>query len=125
VTSPNPTTVDEAIAFAKLLREGDLPLRAVVANRVNPPPPPSARAELETLEATLGPGVKSADLARRLREALSDAERLARRDVAELSRLRDAGLVPLEIPRLPSDVHDLPSLREVGDLLTAAAEAAP
>jgi len=120
ITSPQPGSIDEALAFAGILRAGALPLRAVVANRVNPMPPgevpgEASGAALDTLAPELG-----ADLAARVRAAIADAEALAVRDARELQRLASFPLV-LRIPRLEREVFDLDALAEVGELLATAA----
>jgi len=115
ITSPQPGAVDEALAFAEILRRGALPLRAVVANRVNPMPKLGLRESPEALLQILEqlPG----ELAGRLRTAVEDAESLATRDARELERLPRV----LRIPRLEREVFDLDALVEVGDLLASAA----
>jgi anion-transporting ArsA/GET3 family ATPase len=118
ITSPQPGAVDEALAFAGILRRGALPLRAVVANRVNPMPKVGLRESPEVLREALEqlPG----ELADRLRAAVEDAESLATRDARELERLAQLRPV-LRIPRLEREVYDLEALAEVGDLLARAA----
>jgi anion-transporting ArsA/GET3 family ATPase len=117
ITSPQPGAVDEALAFARILREGALPLRAVVANRVNPMPrigPRSPEVLREAVEQL------PAELATRLRAAIGDAEALAARDARELERLPKEPPV-LRIPRLEREAFDLEALAEIGQLLASAA----
>jgi anion-transporting ArsA/GET3 family ATPase len=122
IASPQPGSVDEALAFGEILRAGELPLRAVIANRVDPMP---AVESAEALTAALV-GLP-AELAGRVRAALGDAEALAVRDARELRRL-GASRSPeahfpkvLRIPRLEREVFDLDALDEVGTLLATAA----
>ena len=115
VTAPSSGTIDEALTFAEILRSAELPLRAVIANRVNAVPEVTA-AELLALGIPL-----PAPLSTKLAKALADATALAARDMREISRLSAAGLRPLQIPRLTREVFDLRALVEIGELLASAA----
>jgi anion-transporting ArsA/GET3 family ATPase len=118
ITSPQPGAVDEALAFARILREGALPLRAVVANRVNPMPRVGPHASPEVLREAVEQ--LPAELAARLLGAIGDAEALAARDARELERLAKDPPV-LRIPRLEREAFDLEALAEIGHLLASAA----
>jgi anion-transporting ArsA/GET3 family ATPase len=112
VASPNPGTIDEALDFRKLLDKGQLPLRAVIANRVNALPDPAAR--------DLGPFGET-PLGKKLSATIADASAVATRDAEQLTRLSALGLPILALPRLSRAVFDLEALDLVGDLLASAA----
>jgi anion-transporting ArsA/GET3 family ATPase len=119
VTSPQPGSIDEALAFARILRAGNLPLQAVAANRMSPMPELGSPAQMERELAAL-----PEDLRARLGAALEAAEALARRDLGELQRLRGRVEPPfglLRIPRLGREVFDLEALVQIGELLASAA----
>lgn len=115
VTSPNPHTVDEAIYFHSLLQRDQMPVGAVVANRVNvaasSPIPAREIAELAgTLEGT--PTTHTRPVHERLEEAIGQARVLAEVDADQLLRLEtqcDPSPV-IRVPRFDADVYDLASL---------------
>lgn len=112
VTSADPDRFEETRNFHRVLLDNQLDVAAVVVNGVHPRPSPAAREELARAPAALRG---------RLEETLTEAERLADRDVRLLSALRD-GCAPtplLPVPRLESDVHDLPELWRLGEHLGA------
>jgi anion-transporting ArsA/GET3 family ATPase len=111
VTAPTPSTIEEALNFGALLRKGQLPLQAVIANRVSPPLPQGAK--------DLGP-LTDTDLGRRTLATLADAEAAATRDAQAVALLGPIGLPIFSLPRLAEEVFDLQALETVGDLLATA-----
>jgi anion-transporting ArsA/GET3 family ATPase len=125
VTTPAPVAVREAQFLADRLVEQGMHRDAVVVNRVHRRP--RAQPSLDEIRAAL--------LRHRLRLAENGAERLARaltdetehaeldaRHLAELARSLgpdQLGRTPIrvDIPALPSDVHDLTTLAGVAALL--------
>jgi anion-transporting ArsA/GET3 family ATPase len=111
VASPEREPVEEAIFFHGKLRDAGMPFGGLVVNRVHVAPgagdPAAARAELA---GALGEG-----LAAKVADALTDAEVLARRDVAAIERLRRELRTehPTIVPQLEADVHDLDGLARV------------
>jgi anion-transporting ArsA/GET3 family ATPase len=110
-SSPEDEPVAEAIAFAAELRAAEMPLAAVIVNRVHldrpdPADPAAVAAELRPL---IGDRV-----ARAVAANLADFQILARRDAANVERLRAAlDIEPALVPHLAGDVHDLPGLAAV------------
>jgi anion-transporting ArsA/GET3 family ATPase len=125
VATPSRAALGEASFFAERLLEQGMRRDAFVVNRVhrrprfNPSPEQVAEA-LKAHELRLGP-----DGSERLLRALDDERRLAEVDAAALSELGGAlsrvggapGPVRIEIPALPSDVHDVPTLGGIAALL--------
>jgi anion-transporting ArsA/GET3 family ATPase len=112
VSSPRREAVEEAIAFAAELHRSELPLGALVVNRMH------AAAERDGDLAALDP-LLGADLAARVRAAAHDLELAADADAASLERLRAAfpALDPICVPELPVDAGDLDGLRAVASAL--------
>jgi anion-transporting ArsA/GET3 family ATPase len=114
VASPSRDTVAEARFFADKLRDADIPVAALVVNRMHPTftdvLPESLRARAETLDGT--------DLGGLYRN-LADFALVAGRERDHLAGL--AGQVTpapvVRVPFLRTDVHDLASLALVGDHL--------
>ncbi|MCC6898917.1 MAG: ArsA family ATPase [Polyangiaceae bacterium] len=125
VTTPAPAAIREALFFADRLHEQGMRRDAFVVNRVHKRPRAHpSRDEIEGAVArhqlSLGPSG-----AERLERALREETELAETDAAELANL-DRALVPgqrgakpirIEIPALPSDVHDLSTLGGIAKLL--------
>ena len=122
-TSPAPMSIQEALFFSDRLETSRMPRGAFVVNRFRLPPPaadepPSEKEAASAIAAhavTLEKGAAS-----RLVQAHSDAVRLAMLDAMHVRGLneRAKGKVPIvRIPELPSDVHDLTSLRRLSDML--------
>lgn len=125
VTTPAPAAVREALFFADRLEEQGMHRDAFVVNRVHRRP--RAQPGLDEIRASLS--LHGLDLgvngAERLERALLDETELAETDAEELERL-DRVLVAgrhgdrptrVDIPALPSDVHDLGTLGGVAKLL--------
>jgi anion-transporting ArsA/GET3 family ATPase len=117
VASPRADTVDEAAFFAAKLAETQLPVEALVVNRIHPSfgtgRPESDRARSVTLAGTaLGA----------LYGNLADLRQMAEEERSHLAGLADQ-VTPapvIEVPFLPEDVHDLATLAEIGKHLFVA-----
>jgi anion-transporting ArsA/GET3 family ATPase len=117
VASPRRDTVEEARFFADKLAESDLPVRALVVNRMHPRfgsgRPEAQRERARTFEGTpIG----------ELYDNLADFELVAAREEEHLEGLAEqvAPAPVLRVPLLRSDVHDLAGLDEVGTHLFAS-----
>ncbi|HEX2575947.1 MAG TPA: ArsA-related P-loop ATPase [Aquihabitans sp.] len=116
VASPNRDTVAEARFFADKLGEADLPVAALVVNRMHPTftdaLPEALRERANTLEST--------DLGGLYRN-LADFALVASREEQHLAGLAEqvAPAPVVKVPFLRSDVHDLAGLGLVGDHLFA------
>lgn len=116
VASPHADTVDEARFFARKLAETQLPVEALIVNRIHPSfgdgRPEADRARAQTLAGTpLGS----------LYGNLADFRQMAAQERAHLAGLT-AEVEPapvVEVPFLPEDVHDLATLGEIGHHLFA------
>ncbi|MBK7586542.1 MAG: ArsA family ATPase [Myxococcales bacterium] len=125
VTTPAPAAVREALFFSDRLVEQGMRRDALVVNRVHRKP--RAHPTLEQIKGSLGKHriELEADGAERLARALEEEVELAETDAVELTNLdrvlgQDAqGAKPtrVDIPALPSDVHDLGTLNGVAQLL--------
>ncbi len=100
-----------------------MPRGAFVVNRFRMPPlwtdaPPH---ESDAAKAIAARGLHlEEDAPQRVVRAHTDAVRLAMRDAANVSTLREraSGEVPIvRVPELASDVHDLRNLRDIADHL--------
>ncbi|MGH8986915.1 MAG: ArsA family ATPase [Acidimicrobiia bacterium] len=126
VTSPRRDAVDEALFFSSKLAEGDMPVDALVVNRVHPrfgdERPEGLRARAATLARTDGDAASElAALYANLADfqEISDRERHQFDDVRTLVDHGAAAYVPF----LARDVHDFDALAEVGHHLFAPGEA--
>ena len=127
VTSPAPDSIREVLFFARRLEEMGLPRDAVVVNRLHRAPRAMPdRAAIEASVQRLGLAGRSdvPGLAARMARALSDEALWARRDAIHLDEL--AGMpgvrgesepIRVNIPALPSDVHDIGTLAGIASLL--------
>ncbi|MEZ4371686.1 MAG: ArsA-related P-loop ATPase [Polyangiaceae bacterium] len=125
VTSPAPMAIREVLFFAERLHEQGMARDAFVVNRVHRAPRSIAsesevEAALSQHDIRLGP-----DAPARLVRAVSEEQSLAELDRSHLSRLEGAlannpdGSTPtrVNIPALPSDVHDISTLAGISRLL--------
>ena len=112
VTSAEPLTVEETIAFYRELDRAGLCVGAVVMNRAVP----------ESLLGRMRRRANSipADLRRKLRDARRELELLADRDRRMAANLRAAayGLPIAMVPAFARDVVSLESLRAIAELFT-------
>jgi anion-transporting ArsA/GET3 family ATPase len=127
VTSPRRDAVDEALFFAGKLAEGDMPVDALVVNRVHPrfgeERPEGLRARASTLAHT--DGAAAGELAA-LYTNLADFQEVSDRERHQFDDVRtlvDQGAAAY-VPFLARDVHDFDALAEVGHHMFAADEAA-
>ncbi len=111
VTAPRRDIVDEATYFAAKLAEADIPVRALVVNRMHPRFTEAAADTLRARATTLA----GTDLGG-LYENLADFALVAENEEAHLSGLasRVAPAPVVRVPFLPSDVHDLDGLATIG-----------
>lgn len=114
VASPKRDTVDEARFFAEKLAEADIPIAALIVNRMHPhftdELPEGLRERAKTFEGT--------DLGGLYRN-LADFSLVAHREeehLAGLAQMVDPAPV-IRVPFLRTDVHDLTGLAVVGDHL--------
>lgn len=111
VTSPDPTTVAEALYFGERLQNYAITPKAVLVNRVHRAPDPNVDpAALAPSLTSLGP---SPELPSKLERAHQAAHEFAIRDQEGVQQLRDRldpGIDYTEIPAFDMDVHDLQAL---------------
>jgi anion-transporting ArsA/GET3 family ATPase len=120
VASPDADALREAAYFVERLSEESMPLAGLVLNKVSVATVPGLSAEAALAAAErLGEAEPTARLLRLHAERCEQVERehaMTRRFTAAHPR------VPLaRVAALPTDVHDLASLREVGELLSSPA----
>ena len=121
VSLPEAEPVDEAIAFAGELARAEMPVAAVIVNRMHADPIPPADLA-ERLSGRLGPR-----LAERVVAGVQDHEILAARDRRGLDRL-EAALGPaafVRVPELTGEVHDLRDLARVAAHLFDQGKSSP
>ncbi|HTE65803.1 MAG TPA: ArsA-related P-loop ATPase, partial [Candidatus Binatia bacterium] len=114
VAGPSALTLDEALYFHRRLVEREMPFVGFVVNRLHP---------TAAVSAGRGPAPDiDDDLGDRLVEVFKDYNRLAKAEMKNVARLEDeTGVIPVLVPELEGDVHDLDGLHEVGGLLLGAA----
>jgi anion-transporting ArsA/GET3 family ATPase len=111
VASPRRDTVEEAQFFADRLHESDIPVRALIVNRMHPrftdQVPEAARERAQTLAGSDLGGLYA---------NLADFALVAAREAEHLEGLAEsvAPAPVLRVPFLRSDVHDLDGLTEIG-----------
>ncbi|HEX5147040.1 MAG TPA: ArsA-related P-loop ATPase [Conexibacter sp.] len=122
VSSPEREPVEEAVFFARRLREAGMALGGAIVNRVHADEladeQPAGVAALLAAEAGLSPA-----LAARVAAVFADEHALARRDaanVALLARRLGPGVPLLRVPLLDGDVHDVPGLVRLHEQLFKA-----
>ncbi|MEZ4227895.1 MAG: ArsA-related P-loop ATPase [Polyangiaceae bacterium] len=129
VTSPAPMAIREVLFFADRLQEQGMARDAFVVNRVHRAPR-SIASESEVEAALARHAIQlGSDGAARLVRAVEEEQSLAELDRAHLSRLEGAladnpdGRSPtrVNIPALPSDVHDISTLAGISRLLAPGA----
>jgi len=119
VAAPEPDALREASYFVERLSEESMPLAGLVANRTHPVLAPLSSAEAIAAAEQLAKGETSAPLAEAVLRLHADRVALADRETRLLARFTRAHPeVPLvRVPALPSDVHDLEGLRDIGTKL--------
>ncbi|MGW4128368.1 ArsA family ATPase [Amycolatopsis japonica] len=119
VAAPEPDALREASYFVERLSEESMPLAGLVANRTHPVLAPLSSAEAVAAAEQLAKGDTSAPLAEAVLRLHADRVALADRETRLLARFTRAHPeVPLvRVPALPSDVHDLEGLRDIGTRL--------
>jgi anion-transporting ArsA/GET3 family ATPase len=119
VAAPEPDALREASYFVERLSTESMPLAGLVVNRTHPVlatglAGPKALAAAETLERR-GDAPLAAAVLRLHADRVSVADR-ERRLVARFTRAH-AGVAVARVPAMPSDVHDLTGLRQIGEQL--------
>ena len=127
VTSPEREPIDEALFFERRLRAAGMTLGGAVVNRVHADELEGNDDALDGLPARLerDAGLSPA-LAKQVAAAFADEHALARRDAANVARLRErlGNGVPLQcVPLLDGDVHDVDGLVRLHANLFAASAA--
>jgi anion-transporting ArsA/GET3 family ATPase len=118
VAAPEPDALREASYFVERLVREDMPLRGLVINRTHPVlakiPAGKAVAAAESLDT--GP---EAQLIAAMLRLHADRVELAARERRLIARLTKAhpGVPLVDVPAMPTDVHDLDGLREIGNRL--------
>lgn len=131
VAAPEPDALREASYFVERLSTESMPLAGLVANRTHPVLADlsaiDALAAAEALERrTSGAGGADGDAEASLAAAVlrlhADRVEMSRREERLLARFTKAhpDVAVTTVPALPSDVHDLPGLRDVGNRLAGA-----
>ncbi|WAL66042.1 ArsA family ATPase [Amycolatopsis cynarae] len=116
VAAPEPDALREASYFVERLSDENMPLTGLVANRTHPVladlSATAAMSAAEKVEST-------APLATAVLRLHADRVALAARENRLLARFTKAHPeVPIvRVPALPSDVHDVGGLRDIGDRL--------
>jgi anion-transporting ArsA/GET3 family ATPase len=114
VTAPRADVVEEASYFAEKLAEADIPVRALIVNRMHPKfndaSPEAMRERARTLAGTDLGGLYA---------NLADFLTVSNREEAHLAGLADkvSPAPVVRVPFLQTDVHDLDGLAEVGRYL--------
>jgi anion-transporting ArsA/GET3 family ATPase len=120
VASPDADALREAAYFVERLNEESMPLAGLVLNKVSVATVPGLSAEAALAAAErLGESEPTARLLRLHAERCEQVERehaMTRRFTAA-----HPGVPLARVAALPTDVHDLASLREVGELLSSPA----
>ncbi len=119
VAAPEPDALREASYFVERLSEESMPLAGLVANRTHPVLAALTGAEAIAAAEQLARGEAGAPLAEAVLRLHADRVALAERETRLLARFTRAHPeVPLvRVPALPSDVHDLEGLRDIGTRL--------
>jgi anion-transporting ArsA/GET3 family ATPase len=119
IAAPEPDALREASYFVDRLSEESMPLAGLVANRTHPVlaklSGPKALAAADSLEN----GEKNSPLAVAVLRLHADRVALAAREMRLLARFTRAHpeVALVKVPALPSDVHDIGGLRDIGDRL--------
>jgi anion-transporting ArsA/GET3 family ATPase len=122
VASPEPDALREASFFVERLQTDEMPLAGVVLNRVRRVAVPlTADRALDAADrlAELAPPPAGAQLARAALQVHAEIAEAARHDRSMVARFAAAhpDVPELQVPALPTDVHDLAGLRLIGAAL--------
>jgi len=109
ISAPTPTQIDEAVFFEKKLSQEKLALLGTVVNRVHLP---LAVADLDP--AAIAAALPDAALAAAARTAGERYNAMAESEVTQIARLEGHVLI---VEELSGDVHDLPSLVSIGEMI--------
>lgn len=109
ITAPTPTQIDEALFFDRRLKDEHLTLLACVVNRVHP-----RLSEADLAPDAIAAVLPDASLATAAREAGERYNAMAESEATQLARLGGRVLV---VEELSSDVHDLASLKTIGEMI--------
>jgi anion-transporting ArsA/GET3 family ATPase len=125
VMTPETASVNEALFFARRLRESGSPLCCYIANRTLDEPPPCTEAELRHQLGALIPATSSETLnvaAAKLATLAGYLTKIAHAQKSELERLQreSPGVELTTVPLLPHDVSSIDSLRAIADRLENA-----
>ncbi|EHK86005.1 ArsA family ATPase [Saccharomonospora azurea] len=127
VAAPEPDALREASYFVERLSTESMPLAGLVANRTHPVLADlsaiDALAAAEALERRGGEGDGTdASLAAAVLRLHADRVEMSQREERLLARFTKAHphVAVTTVPALPSDVHDLTGLRDVGNRLAGA-----
>jgi anion-transporting ArsA/GET3 family ATPase len=114
VTGPAGEPVKEAGYLRSKLAEGDLPLGAVIVNRVH-----TLTSDTGEQREALAELIEDEDLLDRILAAYEARRLLAARDRENIASLRagSPGVPVFEVPELSDEIHDLPGLAEFARLL--------
>jgi anion-transporting ArsA/GET3 family ATPase len=119
IAAPEPDALREASYFVERLNTESMPLAGLVVNRTHPVlatlSGPHALAAADRLEKK-GDSPLAAAILRLHADRVAMAER-ERRLIARFTKAHP-GVSVVNVPALPSDVHDLHGLREIGDRLS-------
>lgn len=120
VAAPEPDALREASYFVERLSDESMPLTGLVANRTHPLLAQLSASDALAAADALERGGQNAPLATAVLRLHADRVALADREKRLLARFTRAHpTVPVvRVPALPSDVHDLDGLRDIGERLT-------
>ena len=119
IASPEPDALREASYFVERLSQEAMPLSGLVVNKTHPLlaalPAPNALAAADRLEKA-GDAPLAAAVLRLHADRVAVADR-ERRLIARFTKAHPSVSV-VNVPAMPSDVHDLGGLREIGERLS-------
>ncbi|QWF81358.1 ArsA family ATPase [Amycolatopsis sp. CA-230715] len=119
VAAPEPDALREASYFVERLSTESMPLAGLVANRTHPVLADLTATAALSAADKLDSGSENAPLATAVLRLHADRVALDEREQRLLARFTKAHPeVPvISVPALPSDVHDVAGLRDIGDRL--------
>jgi anion-transporting ArsA/GET3 family ATPase len=120
VASPEPDALREASFFVERLQADEMPLAGVVLNRVRGVEVNlSADRAQDAADRLAEDGSSNAQLARAALQVHAEMAEAARHDRSMVARFAAAhpDVAELQVPALPTDVHDLAGLRLIGAAL--------